>query len=127
MAKAKRDDAEPSALELNPEIEENSTPVAPAPAAELPAASPEERTADLREEIRNAPKQENRQDQPAPECPCCKVACLSKNSDEFYTRYYCPNGAACPMNFSLKVLRPYARRVLTGRRNEPDEPYAARP
>ena len=62
----------------------------------------------------------------APCCPYCstadkKVRCVSKRSDSYFTRYYCPN-EHCP--FSIKIPRPSLRR----RAQRPDQDdFAARP
>lgn len=62
-----------------------------------------------------------RQNKPAPLCPIHKVACVSRNSSPYYTRYYCPDPGC---SYSEKVMRPGLQRVLQRERDEED--YSAR-
>lgn len=114
MAKKEREAnaADEPAVDLNPEIE-----------AEQEEKSESKATAVQPEA--EGPKS-NRQDQPQPVCPACKVKCVSKHSTETFTWYYCPQ-AACPIGsqgYSEKVLRPFARARLA-KANE-ESPYSAR-
>lgn len=121
MAKKERDAnaADEPAVDLNPEIEaeqeEKSEVRSQETKAKATAVPPEA----------EGPKS-NRQDQPQPVCPACKVKCVSKHSTETFTWYYCPQ-AGCPIGsqgYSEKVLRPFARARMA-KANE-ESPYSAR-